>query len=103
MSQTIANILPAAQAPDHFEGNFGLDTEVVQTGPLFAGDGALTFGDFLDIINPLQHLPLVSTIYRAITGDDISVGSRAAGALIYGGRLDRRSCRRFVRRDRGAG
>ena len=25
--------------------------------------GGATFGDFLDMINPLQHIPIVSTIY----------------------------------------
>ena len=29
----------------------------------------MSFSDLLDIINPLQQLPIVSTIYRAITGD----------------------------------
>ena len=27
------------------------------------------FHHLLDVINPLQHLPLVGTLYRAITGD----------------------------------
>ena len=35
-----------------------------------------TFDDFLDIINPLQHLPIVSMIYRAITGDNIGLAGR---------------------------
>ena len=34
----------------------------------WAGNG-FSFHDLLDTINPLQHLPVVSTIYRAITGD----------------------------------
>jgi hypothetical protein len=45
----------------------------------------LTFGDFLDIINPLQHIPVVSTIYRMITGDEIGIGARLAGGALYGG------------------
>jgi hypothetical protein len=47
----------------------------------------LSFGDFLDIINPLQHLPIVSNIYRMITGDEIGVGPRLAGGALYGGPL----------------
>lgn len=50
------------------------------------GDGP-SFSDLLDIINPLQHLPVISTIYRAITGDDISLGARIAGGALYGGPL----------------
>jgi hypothetical protein len=55
-----------------------------QGDALFGQDG-LTFGDILDIINPLQHIPVVSTIYRAITGDEISPGARVAGGALYGG------------------
>ena len=53
---------------------------------LFGKDG-FTFFDFLDIINPLQHIPVISTIYRAITGDQIDPGSRIAGASLFGGPL----------------
>ena len=48
-------------------------------GSGFFGADGLTFGDVLDVINPLQHIPVVSTIYRAITGDEISPGARVAG------------------------
>jgi hypothetical protein len=44
-----------------------------------------TFDDFLDIINPLQHLPLVSVIYRALTGDQIKPAMRILGDIGYGG------------------
>jgi hypothetical protein len=45
----------------------------------------LTFDDILDIINPLQHLPIVSMIYRAITGDQIKPAMRILGDIGYGG------------------
>ena len=48
-------------------------------------DGDFTFGDFLDIINPLQHIPLVSTLYREITGDEISPHARILGDTLFGG------------------
>lgn len=51
---------------------------------LFGSEG-FTFGDFLDVINPLQHIPIVSTIYRAVTGDTIKPGSRIAGDTLFGG------------------
>lgn len=51
---------------------------------LFGKDG-FSFSDFLDIINPLQHIPVVSTIYRAITGDTIQPGARIAGDTLFGG------------------
>jgi hypothetical protein len=46
-----------------------------------------TLGDFLDIINPLQHLPVVSTLYRAITGDTIKAPEKIMGDTLYGGPL----------------
>jgi hypothetical protein len=39
----------------------------------------------IDIINPLQHIPVVSTIYREITGDEISPVARVAGDALFGG------------------
>lgn len=52
--------------------------------PMFGKDG-FTFSDFLDIINPLQHIPVVSTVYRAITGDKIDPGARLIGGGLFGG------------------
>jgi hypothetical protein len=51
-------------------------------------DLGLTFEDLIDVINPLHHLPVVSVIYRALTGDQISVHARAisgpVGLLVAG-------------------
>jgi len=47
--------------------------------------GDFTFGDFLDIINPLQHIPVVSTLYRELTGDEISPHARIMGDTLFGG------------------
>ncbi len=47
--------------------------------------GDMSFWDFLDIINPLQHIPIVSTIYREITGDTIQPSMRIMGDMLYGG------------------
>ncbi|MGE3623925.1 MAG: hypothetical protein AB7H77_08660 [Bdellovibrionales bacterium] len=44
-----------------------------------------SFGDLLDLINPLEHIPIVSSIYRSITGDEIHPVSRVAGDILYGG------------------
>jgi hypothetical protein len=44
-----------------------------------------TLDDFIDIINPLQHLPLVSILYREITGDEIKPAMRILGDIGYGG------------------
>ena len=44
-----------------------------------------SFDDLLDIVNPLQHLPVVGTLYRAITGDHIKTPEKIAGDTLYGG------------------
>ena len=51
---------------------------------VFGADG-FTFLDFLDIINPLQHIPLVGTMYRSITDDEIDPGARITGGSLFGG------------------
>jgi hypothetical protein len=43
------------------------------------------FHHLLDVINPLQHLPVIGTIYRAITGEHIGNIERIAGDTLYGG------------------
>jgi len=44
-----------------------------------------SFWDVLDVINPLQHIPVVNTLYQELTGDKIGVGARLAGGTLFGG------------------
>jgi hypothetical protein len=48
-------------------------------------DSDFSFHDLISIINPLQHIPVVSTLYRAMTGDTIKPLERIAGDTLYGG------------------
>jgi len=50
-----------------------------------ANEESFTFSDFLSIINPLQHIPVVGSIYRAITGDTIKPAARVIGGALFGG------------------
>ncbi len=43
------------------------------------------FHTLLSELNPLQYLPVVGTLYRAITGDTISETARMAGSLVVSG------------------
>ncbi|GIL40772.1 hypothetical protein [Roseiterribacter gracilis] len=45
----------------------------------------LSFSDVLDAINPLQHLPIISTIYREATGSEIKTLPNLIGGAIFGG------------------
>lgn len=52
---------------------------------LFLGpDGKFGWDDALDIINPLQHIPIVAQIYRAVSGDQAYGLSQFAGAIPFG-------------------
>jgi hypothetical protein len=51
---------------------------------LWVGDH-FSFHDLLDAINPLQHIPVVSSIYRAVTGDTLGNAARVVGDGLYGG------------------
>ena len=43
------------------------------------------FDHLLDVVNPLQHIPIIGTIYRAITGDKIGSVEKIMGGTLYGG------------------
>lgn len=51
---------------------------------LFGNDG-LSFWDVLDVFNPLQHIPVVNSIYRELTGDTIKPGIKLVGGTLFGG------------------
>jgi hypothetical protein len=50
-----------------------------------ASDDGFSFSDLLDIVNPLQHIPIVATLYRALTGDQIKTFPKIAGDALFGG------------------
>jgi len=50
-----------------------------------SADEGFSFSDLIDIVNPLQHIPVVSTLYRAITGDQIKTFPKIAGDTLFGG------------------
>ncbi|MDD9901151.1 MAG: hypothetical protein OXT65_09260 [Alphaproteobacteria bacterium] len=65
----------------------GIESRTAGMQPVCTKPGG--FKEFLkglvDIVNPLQHIPLVGTAYRALTGDDIAPVARVAGGVLYGG------------------
>ncbi|ANC92711.1 hypothetical protein A6A40_12915 [Azospirillum humicireducens] len=46
---------------------------------------SLGFDDLIDAVNPLQQLPVVSSVYREATGETISIPARLAGGFLFGG------------------
>lgn len=69
---------PLAAAPA------ALPDGAVKDGVWQSADG-FSFGDLVDILNPLQHLPIVGMVYREITGDNIGAGAKLLGGTLFGG------------------
>jgi hypothetical protein len=82
MSDVAATVLPASatQASTTPAG-----TAAPSSGPSLWSHGSFSFKDLLDIVNPLQHLPIIGSIYRYLTGDEPSGGARIVGDALYGG------------------
>jgi len=85
MSLHIPQYTPKVSSPGPVQAE-----SVTVTAPKTA-DGAVKeehegfFHHLLDVINPLQHLPIIGTIYRAITGDKMGPIEKIAGDTLYGG------------------
>ena len=55
-------------------------------GPAVAsGQTETSFRDVLSAMNPLQYVPVVGSIYRALTGDGPPEPVRAIGSVIFSG------------------
>lgn len=57
----------------------------VGTGTIQPNAQEFTFGDMIDMVNPLHHVPLVGSLYRGITGDEIRPAARLVGGAMFGG------------------
>jgi len=51
----------------------------------FDEDGGPSFSDVLDILNPLQHIPIINTIYQHLTGDTEGAVADVAGGTLWAG------------------
>jgi len=51
----------------------------------FDEDDGPSFHDVLDIINPLQHIPIINTIYRHLTGDEEGAVADVGGGALWMG------------------
>src|ERR1041385_7223129 len=63
-----------------------LETPAVEEKPSIRwwSKESFSFKDILDMLNPLQHLPVISTLYRKLTGETIGGVARIVGGAIYG-------------------
>jgi hypothetical protein len=51
----------------------------------FDDDSGPSFHDVLDILNPLQHIPIINTLYRHLTGDEEGAVADVAGGMLWTG------------------
>jgi len=87
MDQTSAAGYPIAAPPLGGRQVHGptLAKGALAESPPFWGVDGFTFDDLLDLINPLQHIPLLGSLYRAWTGDEIAFGPRVLGGALFAG------------------
>ena len=50
-----------------------------------ASDEGMSFDDVRNVVNPLHHIPIVSTILQAVSGAKIGIGPRMIAAAVLGG------------------
>jgi len=62
----------------------GSVSQVTVTAPAPAAHRS-AFDTLLSELNPLQYLPVIGSIYRALTGDTISEEARTVGSLVVSG------------------
>lgn len=83
----VLNMAPDRETRQEYEAK-GIKWRIVDnpaSDKLFFGkDGKLGWDDVLDLINPLQHIPLVNIAYRHLTGDEISGSAELLGAIPFG-------------------
>jgi hypothetical protein len=76
--------MPGIDYSSHINSTLPRTAGVSTSAPKTDAAG-VSFGDLLDVINPLQHLPVISTLYREISGDKIGTPEKIAGDTLYGG------------------
>jgi hypothetical protein len=80
------NLAPAISAQSEIPGRIAHNHFVddIAGAPADADEGDDGFDGMLSGLNPLQYVPVVGTIYRAVTGDRPEPGWRLGGAAVTG-------------------
>ncbi|WP_426954502.1 hypothetical protein [Muricoccus radiodurans] len=86
---TVTDVSPGATAWAGYQ--YGGTRAAPDSGPPLMGEEAapmpseMSFDEFLESINPLQHLPGVGTGYRAVTGQSAHPAARILVGALTGG------------------
>jgi hypothetical protein len=81
VSETLADARQGTSAPSPEGQAYAKNNVVADAAEPFG------FGDIIDMVNPLQHIPLVNTVYRYLTNDTIKPVAQVIGGTLYGGPL----------------
>lgn len=78
------SLAQSGQVPENVRARLAYRDESAE-GLKNSNENAFGFGDLVDMVNPLHHIPLVGYLYRKITGDQIKpIGNIIGGALFAG-------------------
>ena len=85
--EIVKNQAPEAvkQSEPAMSGSQGQDT-LANAVPQNTND-QFGFGDLVDMVNSLHHIPVVGHVYREISGDTIKPISKIMGSAAFGGPL----------------
>ncbi len=68
-----------------WSGTVSFAENIADTGTVAGKDKSFGLADIVDMINPLQHIPVVSNLYQSATGDTIGAIAQIVGGAIFGG------------------
>lgn len=58
---------------------------IADAGKTPGKDKSFGLSDIIDIVNPLQHIPVVSNLYQSATGDTMGSIAQIVGGAMFGG------------------
>ncbi len=71
---------------DNILSSYSPKPEIINITPS-KQDNEFGFLDLIDMVNPLQHIPIVNMAYRSLSGDEIKPISKIIGGGIFGGAI----------------
>jgi len=73
------------QKAEEFSSALAYQDHISQNEAQAGTEEEFGFADLVDMVNPLQHIPIVSHIYREITDDEIKPIGKIIGGAVFGG------------------
>lgn len=87
MSDAVATLPPSNIGTREFDWDSWAMGPTAKAAGAWQSEKGFTFLDLIDVLNPLHHIPIISSIYPAITGDKIGLAPRLMGGALFGGPL----------------